>query len=212
MDDLIDFYSGFERALFDSLVEVADADVVKRDTACRSLAYMASSLHALLRLNEAELHPVIAAYRETVSPLSPPILHQPYTPGHFVGLLLGQWAKLRIGIATGPGDAWKLQACARCHFMRYCSRECQRADWRDDADGRRASHKALCPILCKLWGAGASIEKQTTKEFAVSFDAAGIEPCEFRVLHLWASASGVVPEKLRAILFGSLDDSLLGAD
>lgn len=32
--------------------------------------------------------------------------------------------------------AAKLAACARCHNVRYCSRECQRADWR--------LHKRLC--------------------------------------------------------------------
>ncbi|EJD44972.1 hypothetical protein AURDEDRAFT_165843 [Auricularia subglabra TFB-10046 SS5] len=214
LDDIILFYAGFERAVLDGLLEVADAGIIDDGDTLHTLTSMASTLHAFLGLPDSELHPAVAAYRAKVSPLdSEPTREQQYTPGQFVGLVLGQYVTRRAcagpgcaqtAISTGPDDPGKLRACSRCHFIRYCSRGCQQADWRGAADGERVSHKALCPILCKLWDAGASVEKQTTKEFSRTFDRAGIEPSEFQTLHLWAWTSGVVSEGMRPIIFGNV--------
>ncbi|EJD44630.1 hypothetical protein AURDEDRAFT_114315 [Auricularia subglabra TFB-10046 SS5] len=40
---------------------------------------------------------------------------------------------------TAPG----LSACAKCRVVRYCSKGCQRADWRN-------SHKRMCPIFSTM--------------------------------------------------------------
>ncbi|EJD34955.1 hypothetical protein AURDEDRAFT_130895 [Auricularia subglabra TFB-10046 SS5] len=47
-----------------------------------------------------------------------------------------------------PDDEDKpLSACARCRLAQYCSRECQRRDWKA---GEPVPHKQLCPILSEL--------------------------------------------------------------
>ncbi|KZV79423.1 hypothetical protein EXIGLDRAFT_756987 [Exidia glandulosa HHB12029] len=40
----------------------------------------------------------------------------------------------------------KFQMCARCKMVRYCSKECQRADWKHDPN----PHKEICDILNEL--------------------------------------------------------------
>ena len=42
------------------------------------------------------------------------------------------------GAADGQGGVW-LRACDGCDAVRYCSRDCQRANW--------AAHKLVCKIL-----------------------------------------------------------------
>ncbi|KAH7060944.1 hypothetical protein BKA62DRAFT_629675, partial [Auriculariales sp. MPI-PUGE-AT-0066] len=38
-----------------------------------------------------------------------------------------------------------LKSCGRCQIPRYCSRDCQRQDW-------KVAHKAVCPALTRLLG------------------------------------------------------------
>lgn len=40
-----------------------------------------------------------------------------------------------------------LFACARCKWVRYCSKQCQTADW----EAETSSHKALCPYFAELY-------------------------------------------------------------
>lgn len=52
----------------------------------------------------------------------------------------------------------RFQVCARCKIPRYCSRECQKRDWREGIaipfpwrKGHTIAHKVICPILCKIF-------------------------------------------------------------
>ncbi|EJD39456.1 hypothetical protein AURDEDRAFT_171457 [Auricularia subglabra TFB-10046 SS5] len=62
-------------------------------------------------------------------------------------------------VCAGPGctlsalqtDRGKpFPACARCRVPRYCSRGCQRADWKGASGSVHAPHKDVCGVLCKL--------------------------------------------------------------
>ncbi|EJD34759.1 hypothetical protein AURDEDRAFT_140521 [Auricularia subglabra TFB-10046 SS5] len=213
MDDIFRFHAGYERVLFETLIAVADGGI-RRDNSTRdSVAAMASSLHGFLHLGGSQLHPVIVAYRERVLPVASPSLNQRYTPGYFTSVVLSQYAQLRIcggpgcsqrATATGPDEPGKLRACSRCNFMQYCSRGCQQRDWRDAAGGERTCHKALCPILCKMWAAGCSLQNQRTKEFSATFERADISPSEFQIIHNCASTSAALPDAMRAMILGNV--------
>ena len=51
--------------------------------------------------------------------------------------VLKQWA---FGQAARPSRSTKLQYCARCHVVCYCSKECQMKNWPD--------HKLACAMYC----------------------------------------------------------------
>ncbi|KZV92573.1 hypothetical protein EXIGLDRAFT_836366 [Exidia glandulosa HHB12029] len=57
------------------------------------------------------------------------------------------------GISEG-----RFQVCSRCKLPRYCSRECQKRDWKEGVvipfpwkRGQKIPHKTICPILCKIF-------------------------------------------------------------
>lgn len=56
--------------------------------------------------------------------------------GGFASAMAGGCRVCKSGTSEGGGD---LLTCARCHKAKYCSRECQRADW--------TKHKAQCAAL-----------------------------------------------------------------
>ncbi|EJD39447.1 hypothetical protein AURDEDRAFT_187348 [Auricularia subglabra TFB-10046 SS5] len=68
-------------------------------------------------------------------------------------------------------DATPFPACARCRVPRYCSRACQRRDWKGDG-GAPVPHKRVCGVLGKL-GAHAC-QNLTREQFAAAY--ARVEP------------------------------------
>jgi hypothetical protein len=51
----------------------------------------------------------------------------------------GRTAEQTLQSGAGVSDKCKLKECARCRSVRYCSKECQTADW--------PAHKATCKRL-----------------------------------------------------------------
>ncbi|EJD44959.1 hypothetical protein AURDEDRAFT_114198 [Auricularia subglabra TFB-10046 SS5] len=198
-DDVFCLYAGHERAVLETLLALADTGIVREARAREALVATAVTLSASQRVEEAEAHPVIAAYRAR-RPLAT-------TAGQFAYIVLAQHANLgacdgpgclQRATPTGPDGPGKLRACARCQFVRYCTPVCQKADWKDRADGQRTSHKELCPILCKIRAAGCSILENRGYDFPAKFDRIKMDPADYQVLYRWAWTNGLVPEGIRA--------------
>ncbi|EJD39631.1 hypothetical protein AURDEDRAFT_128125 [Auricularia subglabra TFB-10046 SS5] len=81
--------------------------------------------------------------------------------------------------------------CGRCQLARYCSRECQLADWRT---GAAAPHKTACPLLCKLL-AVANVE-MTRPEFEAAADNLDWDVAELRVLSLFTLDAHLLPAEV----------------
>ena len=47
----------------------------------------------------------------------------------------------------------KLLTCSKCKRVRYCSRECQKADW---VDGSPFRHKGMCKLLTGAHGSNVT--------------------------------------------------------
>ena len=61
---------------------------------------------------------------------------------------LARWCAKSWDTLTARKLQEKFRTCSRCDMTRYCSKECQRADW-------KAGHKSLCKQLTaeyELWG------------------------------------------------------------
>lgn len=76
------------------------------------------------------------------------VLQGPRTDGRLMVLILFQaaekqlWVKPDKILLVEAGQSG-LQQCARCSAVSYCSRDCQRADWK--------AHKGLCGASCPHW-------------------------------------------------------------
>ncbi|KZV90221.1 hypothetical protein EXIGLDRAFT_127368, partial [Exidia glandulosa HHB12029] len=72
---------------------------------------------------------------------------------------------------AAPGLPFSL--CSRCKFTRYCSKACQKRDWKEHSTaGLKStySHKQLCPVFCRLLGQpGLSKEYKEVKDFEEAF-------------------------------------------
>jgi hypothetical protein len=53
-----------------------------------------------------------------------------------------------------PGEKWKLQLCGGCKTAHYCSRDCQKADWKE--------HKTICKDLANDTNPGSSSSPSST--------------------------------------------------
>ncbi|EJD34844.1 hypothetical protein AURDEDRAFT_117547 [Auricularia subglabra TFB-10046 SS5] len=90
-------------------------------------------------------------------------------------------------------DGRPLQLCARCKFTQYCSRECQRADWKYAT----WPHKDFCPILRVLGPTlkgslaefGAAIHATHSGELKIPIDV-------MNRFSTWAISRGTVSNKL----------------
>ena len=53
----------------------------------------------------------------------------------------------------------KLKVCSGCHYVKYCSKECQSKDW--------ASHKAFCLNLRPRYLLSYALNKRMKKSFVL---------------------------------------------
>ncbi|EJD41469.1 hypothetical protein AURDEDRAFT_169367 [Auricularia subglabra TFB-10046 SS5] len=94
---------------------------------------------------------------------------------------------------TPSGKAFPL--CAGCKFTQYCSKECQRADWKDAS----FPHKDFCPILRRL----VPVIQGDPKDFMNALQVIKSEEPERETEILdrfrrWAVANGVVSNEVPA--------------
>lgn len=112
---------------------------------------------------------------------------------------------------------WKL--CNRCKIVRYCSEECQKADWNDKIDPTskrvvQIGHKNLCSKVQTV-RTEEEIEKKRKEVFeSISFDnATTVEPTAFfeisKQLHLYKNTYRfyLTEEMLGAKILNKLEES-----
>ncbi|EJD39445.1 hypothetical protein AURDEDRAFT_171446 [Auricularia subglabra TFB-10046 SS5] len=82
----------------------------------------------------------------------------------------------------------RLQHCARCKVPRYCSKECQAADWHGAGDV--VPHRVVCAVLCKI--AGQASARLTQEEFAGHYASAvrDFTPDDYVALNAFATTLG----------------------
>ena len=100
--------------------------------------------------------------------------------------------------------------CERCRVTRYCSRQCQRADWRDGGTGG-VSHKQLCAIIARARSLGVfdPSDPWLAPGFSSAFEEGGTLSMHQDALARWACGSGMLDppelERLIALLRPSAD-------
>jgi MYND finger len=116
-----------------------------------TLAEVRSVLVANAGMAEAAADTLLAHLRRYATPLA-------FVDGAQSSDMLAMMVMLDAPIDTMPAPLWCVRCpnidafmpagkhtkwCSRCVCVRYCSRECQVADWRD-------GHKKICPALAAL--------------------------------------------------------------
>ncbi|EJD41472.1 hypothetical protein AURDEDRAFT_186462 [Auricularia subglabra TFB-10046 SS5] len=138
-EDLTEIWAGFERPLLSALnvaLEVVtrnpEANYLHEEQA-DSLCHWAVCTQRVCP--DIPLHPAAAHLEDEAMPKT--------IQGHLT-LLYQRRACWGPGCNVVAADVGRqLQLCARCKFTQYCSKECQRADWRYE----HAPHKGVCPLL-----------------------------------------------------------------
>ncbi|EJD39429.1 hypothetical protein AURDEDRAFT_128228 [Auricularia subglabra TFB-10046 SS5] len=146
--DVTELFAGYEPELLRVLGPVTE-NLAHDDTLFPSLAGWCAGV---AKRQNMPLPPRVARWVE--SSLAHPDRNRP--PAHFVYQLVLLLTGSRI--CSGPActlsslqteDAKPFPACARCRVPRYCSRACQRRDWKGDG-GAPVPHKRVCSVLGKL--------------------------------------------------------------
>jgi len=101
-----------------------------------------------------------------------------------------------------------LLRCNQCKTARYCSRKCQRLDWRDgESSNHCISHKELCPVVttARSFGAFDFARPKPPIGFEVAFKPRGALEKHADLLVRWARGSGLLqPQQVEHL------DALLG--
>ncbi|EJD37179.1 hypothetical protein AURDEDRAFT_173814 [Auricularia subglabra TFB-10046 SS5] len=78
--------------------------------------------------------------------------------------------------------------CELCRIVRYCSKACQRADW------KRARHKDMCPLVASMIQRGVQVGvDQTQEEFDAALCDTGYDSRDLDALYEWASIMDLLP-------------------
>ncbi|EJD48387.1 hypothetical protein AURDEDRAFT_112881 [Auricularia subglabra TFB-10046 SS5] len=140
-------FAGHERAVFFAILAALRAD-----------AALATNRPAVLRLaeelfNKLDLPPSVCADVITLIPVPAP--ERAENVARVVLVHLRQLTRQRGCSSPGCGrtihdnGGRPFPTCARCKTVRYCSRECQQRDWTTGQN----RHKAICPLLVRLFAA-----------------------------------------------------------
>lgn len=97
----------------------------------------------------------------------------------------------RLGCAARD-DGARFAVCATCRMLRYCTRECQRRDWRA---GEPARHKILCPLLCKA-ALGEVAQPRGNGQIDVRFASEELETDDLLHLCRYVLARGLLETDL----------------
>ncbi|EJD35506.1 hypothetical protein AURDEDRAFT_175437 [Auricularia subglabra TFB-10046 SS5] len=167
--DLADFVRGHGLELFHALDGVVSLYEDPENTHIE-LTQLTTTLWTYLSLSPsaAQAGPAPPYARRWVNRLSSAV-SSPYSAlRHFLG---GQTMRRDChGPGCGKGVHAKdtpgaFSRCARCRVVQYCSKECQKADWRDPA----FPHKELCPLLQEVFSFANT--EMTHDEFAAACEA-----------------------------------------
>lgn len=137
---------GYTRELTDAICKVlavADPDGPRLPRI--NLTYIASAFCAVLPAHEkGDRPPVLRAVDErTVALLKDPFLNL-HNSLHRVRLERQCYSSV---CTRSRGAQTKLLKCSKCRLAQYCSRECQKADWRCETH----PHKEICDMLQELF-------------------------------------------------------------
>ncbi|EJD35148.1 hypothetical protein AURDEDRAFT_175781 [Auricularia subglabra TFB-10046 SS5] len=197
-DEMAVLYSGHEHALYPALITLLDSDVVDDEQHLLAVATIATLVHGCLGHPKSTLHKRMLWY---LSKLNLP--EDVTVDVQIVFTILYHQARAKGCASFGCSGAGR-QACGRCKFVQYCGRDCQREDWKN---GREAleisvSHKMLCPVLCRLFDAGAQVEGKTIRQFIDTYRGAGVSDADTKVIISWGIAARLVPETMLREAFG----------
>ncbi|EJD38703.1 hypothetical protein AURDEDRAFT_154053 [Auricularia subglabra TFB-10046 SS5] len=199
------FYVGYEAALYEAISALFNDDATRaalQPHLHSILTGLAVTMHVQLSLPESALHPDFIARRARDGTLRPSVIEKELASGARMtqNLILARrrvraCARLGCSVVAAvahPDEYAKLQACARCRLVRYCSRQCQQADWKGANDG--VAHKKVCPVLCRLAEGGALEAHRPYDEYAELYNRIGITAEELRLLVAWARSSKLIDE------------------
>ncbi|EJD41848.1 hypothetical protein AURDEDRAFT_186289 [Auricularia subglabra TFB-10046 SS5] len=175
------FVKGYERPLYDRVLGVLELTPGEHYL---DLAGVATFLAHLLSIPEQEKpNFLIAAADRAYLPLLDPFfaLYQDLHDAHDDWRCRGPGCT-RISHDTTSGQ--RFARCARCKLSQYCSRECQRRDWKRDG----IPHKEVCPILQQVFAA-ANLRMEP-EEFSDACRSHGISVSQAERLGEWAAETG----------------------
>ncbi|EJD40529.1 hypothetical protein AURDEDRAFT_170344 [Auricularia subglabra TFB-10046 SS5] len=78
-------------------------------------------------------------------------------------------------------------SCELCRVVRYCSKSCQREDWKRGVP----RHKDVCPLICSLLQRGA--ELGDIEAFKEALEEMRYHPKDMDILYEWAAVSDILP-------------------
>ncbi|EJD34857.1 hypothetical protein AURDEDRAFT_176110 [Auricularia subglabra TFB-10046 SS5] len=197
-DDAVRFTLGFERALLPAVntaLEIHNTTGLRNSKAeTTNLARMALLLFKRMdepKSPQRDLHEVSRREMDRPTYMGIDITQSPHQLVHHALLKLYQkrtCSALSCGKSVHQASAGKsLPLCSGCKFTQYCSKECQRADWKHEA----FPHKVICPIL-RLWTPGiqAGFELSGTRSAMDVLVASGEQ--NRTIFEAWAITRGLV--------------------
>ncbi|EJD34858.1 hypothetical protein AURDEDRAFT_176111 [Auricularia subglabra TFB-10046 SS5] len=195
-DDAIRLSLGFERTLLPALnVGLGLATGTSSEREISALVRWACLLYDRMEEPKPFLHEVARReMRRLDAPMEPAEMEELYQGMlcHIYVVRTCSGPSCGRGIhETDTGKAFPL--CAGCKFTQYCSKQCQRADWKDAS----FPHKDFCPILRRV----VPVLQADNKEFMDAVNAIKTEDPEGGKAILdrfwkWAKVNGVISNKV----------------
>lgn len=179
-DDGVRFSTGFEYALLPALNTALDLakEACLDSSAVLTLATWAYYVHQRMENPKPALHRSARIELERLEEIAKSSDNWTW-PALQRALYKMYSVRTCYGPSCGKGlhqtsDGRPLQLCARCKFTQYCSKECQRADWKHAT----WPHKEFCPVLRVLTPAlrgpvaafGAAIHATHSGDVVISQD------------------------------------------
>lgn len=197
-DDAARFTLGFERAVLPALntaLEIHSTTGLRNGVAeTTNLARWTLLLFSRMdgpKSAQRDLHEAARREMERPTYMGIDITQSPHQLVHHALIKLYQkrtCSALSCGKSVHEASAGKsLPLCSGCKFTQYCSKECQRAHWKD----KMFPHKVICPIL-RLWTPGiqAGFELAGTRS-AMDVLVASTEENR-TIFEAWAITGGLV--------------------
>ncbi|KZV83667.1 hypothetical protein EXIGLDRAFT_842795 [Exidia glandulosa HHB12029] len=214
-DDIGTVIRGYERVVLRAMQHALDVvtEARENDHFCKLLQILSLKVHKSLGLDNSTLGLRTLDFSQLYPTILDPsqLAQSDFLSTVFVHIRLGH-------SCAAPGcdrfmqddaaNGRSFQRCATCKFVFYCSRECQRRDWKTGyslhfpwaAPGQHAAHKALCPILARI--APLVRAHPNGEELADALRAVRFDQSERRALMDWALAREILPAPAAARFLG----------